>query len=80
MMTSRLIVGSLLMLATVDVASARMVSDKERQRQQAEHLCYNDVQKLCNADIPNEDKIAACMKVHRAELSAGCRRIFDGGK
>ncbi len=78
-MKTKLIVGVLMMLATSDAASARMVSDKERMRQQAEHLCYNDVQTLCNADIPDETKIEACMKVHHAQLSAGCRKVFDSG-
>ena len=78
-MISRLIVGLGLTLATVDAASAKLLSDKERARAQAEHLCYDDVQKLCNADIPNETKIAACMKVHHAQLSPGCRKVFDAG-
>jgi hypothetical protein len=78
-MISRLIAGLLLTLALVDVASAKQMSDKERARAQAEHLCYDDVQKLCNADIPDEARIAACMKIHRAELSPGCRKVFDSG-
>ncbi|MGI4765149.1 MAG: hypothetical protein ACRYGP_08815 [Janthinobacterium lividum] len=76
---TRLTLAILLTLATVDIASAKMVSDKERARAQAEHLCYNDVQKLCNPEIPDEVRIAACMKVHRAELSPGCRKVFDAG-
>ena len=78
-MTSRLIAGALLMLAGAGVASAKPMSDKERMRAQAEHLCYDDVQRLCNADIPDETKIAACMKVHHAQLSPGCRKVFDAG-
>ena len=78
-MTSRLIAAALMLLAGAGVAQARMMSDKERMRAQAEHLCYNDVQKLCNADIPDETKIAACMKVHRTQLSPGCRKVFDAG-
>ena len=76
---TRLTLAILLTLATTDLASARMMSDKERARAQAEHLCYNDVQKLCNPEIPDEVKIAACMKVHRTELSPGCRKVFDAG-
>jgi hypothetical protein len=78
-MTTRLILGLLIVMAGLDTASARMVSDKERMRQQAEHLCYNDVQRLCNAEIPDEARIEACMKVHRAQLSPGCRKVFDTG-
>lgn len=78
-MMPRLIVGLLLTLCAVDAASAKAMSDRERKRAEAEHLCYNDVQTLCNADIPDEAKIEACMKVHRAQLSAGCRKVFDAG-
>lgn len=78
-MLTRTIVGLLLTVTLVDAAAARMISDKERMRQQAEHLCYNDVQKLCNAEIPDEARIQACMKVHRAQLSPGCRKVFDTG-
>ena len=78
-MTTRLMLSLLIVMAGLGTASARMVSDKERMRQQAEHLCYNDVQRLCNADIPDETKIEACMKVQRAQLSPGCRKVFDTG-
>ena len=78
-MKTSMVLGILLALVAVNTASARMVSDRERARQQAEHLCYDDVQRLCNADIPNEEKIEACMKVHRAQLSPGCRKVFDSG-
>lgn len=78
-MISRLIAGLLLTLAATDLASAKQMSDKERMRAQAEHLCYNDVQKLCSDAIPDEDKVKACMKVHRAQLSPGCRKVFEAG-
>ena len=78
-MTSRLIVGLLLTLAATDLASAKQMSDKERMRAQAEHLCYGDVQKLCNDAIPDEDKIKACMQVHHADLSPACAKIYDQG-
>ncbi len=46
-------------------------------RQRAEQACYDDVNKLCGDAIPDEDKIKACMKAHRAQLSPKCRTIFD---
>ena len=80
MTKTSVILGILLLLCSADAASAKkMSSDRERARQEAEHLCYGDVQRLCNADIPDEVKIEACMKIHRSELSPGCRRVFDAG-
>ncbi len=58
---------------------AKMPSEAQQMRQQAEHLCYDDVQKLCNAAIPDEDKITACMGAHHAQLSPACAKIYDQG-
>ena len=57
------------------VASAEISTDTVRQK--AEQACYDDVNKLCAAAIPDEDKIVACMKQHRAQLSPRCRTIYD---
>ncbi len=78
-MKTSLIIAGVAMLICIEPAFARKISDAERLRQQAEHLCYDDVQKLCAADIPDETKITACMKVRRAELSPACRQVFDRG-
>ena len=79
-MRASLIVGAALMLICVDTASARRaISDKERMRQQAEHLCYDDVQRLCSNDIPDEAKITACMDARHSQLSPACRKVFDAG-
>ena len=61
------------------VLAAKLPSDKEKLREQAEHLCYDDVQKLCNDSIPDEDKIRACMQAHHAQLSPPCAKVFDQG-
>jgi hypothetical protein len=31
---------------------------------------------FCSAEIPNKDKITACMKQHISELSPACRAMF----
>ena len=56
-------------------ARADITTDTVRQR--AEQACYDDVNRLCNDAIPDEEKIKACMKVHRKELSPKCREVFD---
>ena len=57
------------------LASAEITTDTVRQR--AEQACYDDVNRLCGDAIPDEDRIKACMKVHRAQLNPKCRDIFD---
>ena len=64
-----------LTLLAPTLASADISTDTVRQR--AEQACYNDVNTLCGDAIPDEDRIKACMKVHRAQLSPKCRSIFD---
>lgn len=78
-MRTSLIVGAILTLVCLESASAKTMTDKEQMRQQAEHLCYDDVQRLCSSDIPDETKIAACMRSKRSKLSPACRKVFDAG-
>ena len=55
------------------------MSDKEKVRAQAEHDCYDDVQKLCSDVTSDEEKVKSCMKVHHAQLSPKCAKDFDAG-
>ena len=49
-------------------------------RDEQTKACKGDAIKLCSAEIPDKDKIAACMKQHVDELSPGCKAMFDQGK
>lgn len=42
-------------------------------------LCRDDVMRLCLASIPDRGRIVACMRAQQANLSPGCRAVFDGG-
>ena len=35
-----------------------------------------DVFRLCSSEIPDRDRIIACMMKQRASLSDGCRSVF----
>lgn len=39
-------------------------------------LCTGDVFRLCSSEIPDVDRITACMRRQRASLSEGCRSVF----
>jgi len=39
--------------------------------------CTPDVFRLCSSEIPNIDRIIACMKAKRASLSTPCRLVFE---
>lgn len=73
-------VTAVLMTMTMTTgAFAKMRSDADVIRQQAEHDCYDDAQKLCPDAVPDEDKITACMTKKRAQLSTACGKVFDKG-
>jgi hypothetical protein len=42
----------------------------------AKRLCTPDVLRLCYAEIPDVERITACMRRQRAHLSEGCRSVF----
>ncbi len=67
-----LILSSPLMAATLPTA-------KEKLRAEAEHVCYDDAQRLCPDAVPDEAKVRACMKAKKASLSPACRKVFDRG-
>lgn len=48
-------------------------------RQQGQMTCMGDVMSLCADSIPDESRIIACMRQRHAQLSAGCRQVFDAG-
>ena len=60
-------------------SQAARLSSRNQARQQAEHDCYDDVQRLCASEIPDEVRIAACMSANRSRLSAQCGQDFDHG-
>lgn len=40
--------------------------------------CTPDVFRFCSAQIPNEDRIVACLNRHLAKLSPACRSVMSG--
>ncbi len=41
-----------------------------------DHACRGDAFHFCASEIPNKEKITACMKQHYAELSPPCKAMF----
>lgn len=39
--------------------------------------CTPDVFRLCSSEIPNVDRIVACLKREKPNLSAGCKVVFS---
>src|SRR4051812_50109158 len=50
------------------------------QGSNATELCTPDVMRLCSQFIPDRERIIACMKSKRRQLSAGCLAAVGGRK
>jgi hypothetical protein len=59
-----------LCLAMLPTVSRAFTAEDQRR------LCTSDVFRLCSSEIPNVQRITACMHRQRASLSEGCRRVF----
>ncbi len=44
---------------------------------EAQLQCSGDAMRLCSSQIPDVEKITACMKQQRDLLSAGCRAVME---
>jgi hypothetical protein len=47
--------------------------------QEEEAACSGDAFRLCGADIPDVDRVTACMVRNKSQLSPGCRVYFRPG-
>lgn len=68
-----------LLAASLFVLVAAKPANAASEDEQAK-ACRGDAMHFCAADIPNREKITACMKQHLDELSPPCRAMFKGGK
>ncbi|MFM0737593.1 hypothetical protein PQQ51_10165 [Paraburkholderia xenovorans] len=74
--TYALFASSLVALSALSAVTAANAASEEEQSK----ACRGDAMHFCSSEIPNKEKITACMKQHVNELSPGCRAMFKGGK
>lgn len=60
------------LLAALMMASIAHAASRDEQTK----ACKADAIHFCASDIPNKQKITACMKTHYDELSPGCKTMF----
>lgn len=46
--------------------------------QQEQEACKPDVFRFCSAQIPDENRIVACLNRHLVKLSPACRAVMAG--
>ncbi len=64
------------MLAATLALAAVTSSGYAASQDDEDHACRSDAFHFCASEIPNKEKITACMKQHYAELSPPCKAMF----
>jgi hypothetical protein len=67
-----------LMLATA-FAVAMWPATGRAYTPEQEQACTSDAFRLCSAEIPNVDRVTACMAAKKSQLSPPCRAQFRSG-
>ena len=57
--------------------AATALSARPTLASEAQQMCTGDAMRLCGHEIPNVQRITACMHKQRASVSAGCRAVMD---
>jgi hypothetical protein len=68
---------SALLFAIAVAATALSVTPGPAFSSDAQQMCTGDAMRLCGHEIPNVQRITACMVKQRANLSPGCRAVMD---
>jgi hypothetical protein len=66
-----------LLFATAVAATALSVTLSPAFSSEAQQMCTGDAMRLCGHEVPNVQRITACMVKQRANLSPGCRAVMD---
>ena len=67
--------GSKLMAATI-LAFGLMTTASLAYTPEQQQLCTGDAMRLCSSEIPDVDRVTACMIAKRSQLSDGCKSVF----
>ncbi len=74
---------ALIALVALTLSAGALKAEEEHSfwwRTRAEAACITDVVRLCRDAMPDEDKVTACMKDKKQQVSAGCAAFYPGGK
>jgi hypothetical protein len=67
--------GSKFVAATVLVFGL-MTTASFAYTQEQQQLCTGDAMRLCSSEIPDVDRVTACMIAKQSQLSDGCKSVF----
>ena len=64
------------MLFATGFALAALGTAANAYTAEQQQMCTGDAMRLCSSEIPDVDRVTACMIRLRAQLSPGCRQFF----
>ena len=70
MRACKMLIATGFALAALGTAANAYTADQQQ-------MCTGDAMRLCSSEIPNVDRITACMVQKRAQLSDGCKAVFQ---
>ncbi|WP_441239191.1 hypothetical protein [Bradyrhizobium sp. 930_D9_N1_4] len=59
------------------VAQGAAFAQEHRGTLEQQMACTPDVWRLCSDQIPDENRIVACLQQNTPQLSSGCRAVFQ---
>jgi hypothetical protein len=65
-----------LTMAALLVTASSALAQENRGTEEQRVACTPDVLRLCSWEIPNVDRIVACLRREKSQLSAGCRQVL----
>lgn len=63
----------------VALSSSLLSTSAHAYTQEEQQACQPDAFRLCGSEIPDVDRVTACMIARKAQLSPQCRRFFRAG-
>ncbi|MFB9267047.1 hypothetical protein ACFFWD_28465 [Bradyrhizobium erythrophlei] len=69
-------ISSFALMLTVGLAAALLPTRSQAYTADEQQACTGDAFRLCSADIPDVDRVTACMVRKQAQLSPPCRAFF----
>ena len=76
MLTQRMILAFALTAGSLVIHGAALAQDNRGTMEQ-QMACTPDVFRLCGAQIPDADRIVACLRYNMPQLSEPCRAVFE---
>jgi hypothetical protein len=76
MRTERIALGLALAIGGI-VAQDAASAEEYRGTMEQQMACTPDVWRLCSSQIPDVNRIVACLQQNTTQLSSGCRAVFQ---